>query len=101
MRWWRVFMEVSVRRTDGSVSGTAERLHRLPSMEMLRAEWRTCVGSMNFVDAQFSETYLSAFKGLDAARHLYESFGFRLCEEAQGTQWGTSVTEQRFVRRTA
>ncbi|WP_250475569.1 helix-turn-helix domain-containing GNAT family N-acetyltransferase [Caballeronia sp. GAFFF1] len=57
--------------------------------------------AMNFVDEHFTETYLSTFKGLDAARHLYESFGFKLCEEAQGTQWGASVTEQRFVRRTA
>ncbi len=57
--------------------------------------------AMNFVDQHFAETYLSTFKGLEAARHLYESFGFELCEEAQGTQSGTSVTEQRFVRRTA
>ncbi|WP_322045514.1 helix-turn-helix domain-containing GNAT family N-acetyltransferase [Paraburkholderia sp. J67] len=55
--------------------------------------------AMRFVDAQgFSETYLWTFKGLDAARHLYESFGFALAQEAEGAQWGTTVTEQRFSR---
>jgi DNA-binding MarR family transcriptional regulator/RimJ/RimL family protein N-acetyltransferase len=55
--------------------------------------------AMQFVDARYGETYLWTFKGLDAARHLYESFGFRLAEEHEGDQWGTKVTEQRFVRR--
>ena len=55
--------------------------------------------AMQFVDAHYGETYLWTFKGLDAARHLYESFGFRLAEESEGNQWGTKVTEQRFVRR--
>ncbi|WP_404994791.1 GNAT family N-acetyltransferase [Cupriavidus pauculus] len=54
--------------------------------------------AMAFVDARFDETYLWTFKGLDAARHLYESVGFRLAEEAQGQQWGTPVIEQRFTR---
>jgi DNA-binding MarR family transcriptional regulator/GNAT superfamily N-acetyltransferase len=55
--------------------------------------------AMDFVDAHYDETYLWTFKSLDAARHLYESFGFELEEEAEGTQWGTTVTEQRFTRR--
>ncbi|MBU9466614.1 helix-turn-helix domain-containing GNAT family N-acetyltransferase [Burkholderia multivorans] len=56
--------------------------------------------AMRFVDDYpFSETYLWTFKGLDSARHLYESFGFTLDSEAEGTQWGTTVTEQRFVRQ--
>ncbi|MGF6372593.1 GNAT superfamily N-acetyltransferase [Paraburkholderia sp. RAU6.4a] len=54
--------------------------------------------AMRFVDERFDETYLWTFKGLDAARHLYESFGFRLSEESEGTQWGTRVVEQRFNR---
>ena len=57
--------------------------------------------AMKFVDERFSETYLWTFKGLDAARHLYESFGFQLTEESEGTQWGTKVVEQRFSRRSA
>jgi DNA-binding MarR family transcriptional regulator/GNAT superfamily N-acetyltransferase len=55
--------------------------------------------AMAFVDAHFNETYLWTFKGLDAARHLYESAGFQLTDESQGAQWGATVTEQRFSRR--
>jgi DNA-binding MarR family transcriptional regulator/ribosomal protein S18 acetylase RimI-like enzyme len=57
--------------------------------------------AMQFVDSRFEETYLWTFKGLDAARHLYESFGFRLTSESQGAQWGTQVVEQRFSRARA
>jgi len=41
--------------------------------------------------------YLWTFAGLDAARHLYEKFGFHLAEQHQGTQWGTPVIEQKFI----
>jgi GNAT superfamily N-acetyltransferase len=41
--------------------------------------------------------YLWTFEGLDAARHLYEKFGFRLMEQHQGTRWGVRVKEQKFV----
>ena len=40
---------------------------------------------------------LSTFEGLTAARHLYEKFGFRLAEPAEGVRWDLPVTEQRFV----
>ncbi|WP_277184617.1 helix-turn-helix domain-containing GNAT family N-acetyltransferase [Caballeronia sp. BR00000012568055] len=55
--------------------------------------------AMAFVDEHYDETYLWTFKSLDAARHLYESFGFELADEAEGDQWGTKVVEQRFTRR--
>lgn len=52
-----------------------------------------------FVDCQgFSETKLWTFEGLEAARHLYEIFGFHLVEERVGSQWGTVVNEQEFIR---
>ncbi|WP_028604442.1 bifunctional helix-turn-helix transcriptional regulator/GNAT family N-acetyltransferase [Ottowia thiooxydans] len=55
--------------------------------------------AMAFCDIRgFSETHLWTFKGLDAARKLYESFGFRLMNEEQGAQWGSTVTEQQFAR---
>ncbi|WP_323118631.1 bifunctional helix-turn-helix transcriptional regulator/GNAT family N-acetyltransferase [Burkholderia alba] len=55
--------------------------------------------AMRFVDDQrFRQTYLWTFKGLDSARHLYESFGFALTGESEGAQWGAKVVEQRFSR---
>jgi GNAT superfamily N-acetyltransferase len=45
---------------------------------------------------RFSRVYLWTFAGLDAARHLYESAGFRLCRELEGRQWGVAVREQMF-----
>jgi GNAT superfamily N-acetyltransferase len=44
----------------------------------------------------YGHVYLDTFSGLDAARHLYEKFGFRLVQERLGTQWGREVLEQRF-----
>jgi GNAT superfamily N-acetyltransferase len=40
--------------------------------------------------------YLHSFAGLDAARHVYEKFGFMLREEKQDKTWGRVVTEQTF-----
>jgi len=45
---------------------------------------------------KYGRVYLWTFAGLDPARHLYEKFGFKLCEEHEGEQWGRTVTEQRF-----
>lgn len=55
--------------------------------------------AMAFVDEHYPETCLWTFKGLNAARHLYESYGFELTNESEGDQWGTQVVEQRFTRR--
>jgi DNA-binding MarR family transcriptional regulator/GNAT superfamily N-acetyltransferase len=56
--------------------------------------------AVKFCDAHgFAETHLWTFRGLDAARKLYESVGFELAEEWEGTQWGFVLPEQRFVRR--
>lgn len=58
--------------------------------------------ALAFADAQgFAETHLWTFSGLDAARHLYEARGFTLAEERPGSQWGSEVLEQRFVRLSA
>ncbi|MGF6572006.1 DNA-binding MarR family transcriptional regulator/GNAT superfamily N-acetyltransferase [Paraburkholderia sp. GAS333] len=55
--------------------------------------------AVNFCDQQgFDATQLWTFKGLDAARRLYESFGFELANEESGGQWGIKVIEQQFVR---
>jgi GNAT superfamily N-acetyltransferase len=55
--------------------------------------------AIEFVEQeQFTRTVLWTFKGLDAARHLYERHGFRLVDEYSGAQWGLNLMEQRFVR---
>lgn len=61
---------------------------------------RLLTEATNFVDSQqFEETHLWTFQGLDAARRLYESFGFLLKEQCIGRQWGEAVTEQLFIRK--
>lgn len=47
----------------------------------------------------YREIHLWTVKGLDTARKIYEASGFELADEYLGDQWGTRVTEQKFVRR--
>jgi GNAT superfamily N-acetyltransferase len=44
----------------------------------------------------YRKVYLWTFEGLHVARYLYEKFGFKLVNQAEGTQWGKKVTEQKF-----
>ncbi|EJF31578.1 MULTISPECIES: helix-turn-helix domain-containing GNAT family N-acetyltransferase [Enterobacteriaceae] len=56
--------------------------------------------AMRFCDEYgFSAVQLWTFSGLNAARHLYESMGFKLTREWQGEQWGSSMLEQQFTRK--
>ena len=56
--------------------------------------------AMAFCDQRgFASTQLWTFQGLNAARKLYESFGFALVHEEAGQQWGSKVVEQQFSRR--
>jgi DNA-binding MarR family transcriptional regulator/GNAT superfamily N-acetyltransferase len=56
--------------------------------------------AMEFCDRHgFAETHLWTFRGLEAARRLYESHGFALVHESQGNQGGAEVIEQKYVRR--
>ncbi len=45
-----------------------------------------------------SRVWLTTFSGLDAARKLYEQFGFVLVDEKGDDQWQGGVREQRFER---
>ena len=47
-------------------------------------------------EKNFRRVYLWTFEGLDAARHLYEKYGFSLVEQCEGLQWGAKVIEQKF-----
>jgi GNAT superfamily N-acetyltransferase len=40
--------------------------------------------------------FLWTFRGLDAARHLYDSEGFKLVDEHSVDQWGGKINEQKF-----
>ena len=56
--------------------------------------------AVDFCDKRgFSEIHLWTVKGLDTARKLYESQGFKLKEEYSGDQWGAKVIEHKYVRR--
>jgi GNAT superfamily N-acetyltransferase len=44
----------------------------------------------------FPKVFLWTFKGLEAARRLYEAVGFQLCEESQVAQWGQTIKEQKY-----
>ena len=55
--------------------------------------------AMKFCDDRgYERVHLWTFRGLDAARHLYEKHGFHLAVEREGRQWGTEVFEQCFER---
>lgn len=70
-----------------------------PSAQGLGIGQRLLEQATAFVDsAGFDRTRLWTFKGLDAARHLYEKHGFELVRENPGRQWGTEVIEQEFER---
>ena len=51
-----------------------------------------------FCRPRFHRAFLWTFAGLDPARRLYESYGFRLAREQDGDQWGITVREQLFER---
>ena len=56
--------------------------------------------AMDFCKARgYQRVYLWTFAGLNAARHLYEKFGFQLVHQQRGAQWGLEVDEQRFELR--
>ena len=48
-------------------------------------------------EARFPRVFLWTFRGLDAARSLYERAGFQLREEHRVAQWGGAIDEQLFV----
>jgi GNAT superfamily N-acetyltransferase len=61
---------------------------------------RLLAGALEFCDScRYPNTYLWTFDGLQAARHLYERYGFRLLHQQLGQQWGSEVLEQRFERQ--
>ncbi len=48
-------------------------------------------------DKKFPRVFLWTFKGLEAARSLYESEGFRISEDHVSDGWGSKIIEQKFA----
>lgn len=71
---------------------------------LIEPEFRGCglghrlmTTAMEFCRQQgYNEIFLWTFKGLDAACHLYEQFGFILTEEKINTTWKNQLVEQRW-----
>ena len=59
---------------------------------------RMMAEAMGWLDARRLPCFLTTFRGLDAARFLYERHGFALTEETEAETWGTAASEQRFER---
>jgi len=71
-----------------------------PEFQRLGVGRRLILEAVDFCrKARHGRIYLWTFKGLDRARSLYESEGFRLAEENDIRQWENSITEQMFLLR--
>jgi len=100
-----------VATVDGRFAGSAAIDGREASSEGARLRWFIVVPTfqgtgmgkalltrtVDFCREQaYPRAYLWTFKGLDAARAIYEREGYRLCEEHVLDQWGQNITEQKF-----
>ena len=91
-----ISMDVSGGGPDGAhlrwfVVSDAERGNGLGKQLMARA-----IAHADEVSA--GPVWLTTFAGLDAARALYQRFGFMLKSESGADQWQGGVREQMFVR---
>jgi uncharacterized protein YhfF/RimJ/RimL family protein N-acetyltransferase len=57
---------------------------------------RLMAAAMQFARARYERVRLGTFAGLDAARRLYEEFGFKKVHEGPTTTWGPEVLEQHW-----
>lgn len=106
-RWWlavmdgRVVGSVAIDGENHAADGAHLRWFIADDVVRGRGVGRRLLdAALAFCDASgFESVYLWTFRGLDAARRLYESAGFECLQEQPGEQWGAEVFEQRFVRR--
>ncbi len=57
---------------------------------------RMMQAAMAYSGGRYARVHLGTFAGLDAARHLYEEFGFTKTLERRSIQWGPEVLEQHW-----
>jgi GNAT superfamily N-acetyltransferase len=55
--------------------------------------------ALQFCAVGTKDVFLTTVRGLDAARHLYEQFGFQLTQEHEDRSWGSPMIEQRWERK--
>jgi len=98
-----------VAETGGHVVGAIVIVHRGSELAQLRwfilhpayrglglgRKLMTC--AVDFCrDKQFKKVFLWTFDELDAAIHLYRSFGFKRTETETHRRWGRDLTEKRY-----
>jgi GNAT superfamily N-acetyltransferase len=98
-------LEASVAIDGSQAAQAAARLRWFITSDAVRGQGvgrQLLDQALRFCDGRgYRRVQLWTFAGLDAARHLYESRGFRLVLERPGAQWGAVVQEQRFERSLA
>jgi GNAT superfamily N-acetyltransferase len=86
---------------DGKDAGSGARLRWFivaPEFQRLGIGRKLIREALRFCqEAGYGRIFLWTFKGLDGARSLYESEGFRLAVEHDVRQWGNKITEQMFA----
>lgn len=100
---------VYILEADGNVSGCIAITHTEDDMAQLRfffiePELRGLGAGnklMNMVvdfcmDKKYKRVFLWTFSKLEAARHLYDKFGFQITDTHENTEWGEPVLEERW-----
>ena len=96
----RIVASITVDGGHDSVAQDGARIRFVIAAEQMQGHGigRLLVGqAMGFItESGFDRAWLTTFKGLDAARRLYEQAGFALTEQCEDLTWGVRLTEQRF-----
>ena len=99
------YIEGCIAIDDSGAQSDNTRLRMFMMSDKLRGQGygrKLMQTAINFCDEKkYTQVTLGTFAELDAARHLYESFGFKLThEEPESSRWGKPVREQHFERVT-
>lgn len=89
---------IAIDGTKGDAEGAHLRWFIIdPAYQGLGLGNRLLTEAIDFCrSAKFHRVYLWTFSGLDAARFIYNKFGFSMCKELEAGQWGKTMREQMF-----